>query len=200
MRWVPIFDPFIIFYQECITVHSSYIFRQEGDFASASGQINGKMRHAQTRGISLQSADDFFTLGKRCPEVRGAFCQVCLEHIVWAYPDGQKLFHKCPHNLKTIVYPLEYHGLASDRDAGVGEPLACKGRKGGDFAGMIKMSNYIEWVKFFQHTSEPYGYPVGKCAWDPCPDPYDFHVGYVAQSAQDLVKFFIFKQEGVPSR
>ena len=92
--------------------------------------------------------------------MRSPLYKVRLEKIVGTHPYRQESSHELGHGLRGVVDPLEENGLASQGNAGIGEPVAGLRGGGGDLVGVVEMGADVERVKTPEEPCQSGGDPL----------------------------------------
>ena len=115
---------------QVVAVAAEHRIGQQRDLAAAARRVDDVVRHRVAGGMAAQLRDDLEALLDRRAEVRRAADRVALVEVVRPDADHQQLVHQLLHRLDVVVDALEQHGLAAERNAGVGEPAAGLGDLG----------------------------------------------------------------------
>src|SRR5690606_2532362 len=109
---------------------------QQWDFAAAAGGVDHIGGNRIAARVTAQSGYDLQSLLYRRTEVGRAGDRVALVQIVWPDASHQQSVHQRLHDFGIVVDALQQHGLAAERDAGIGEAVAGLGDLRGQLVGV----------------------------------------------------------------
>ena len=121
-------------------VHALHVFREDRDLSAAPGRIDHECRNRQTAGPAPEGPHDLDAGLHRRPEVLRARDLIGHIDVVGPYPGHEQPVHELHHHVGRVVHASEQHGLAAERDTGIGEHTQGGHRGRRQFIGMIEVS------------------------------------------------------------
>ena len=140
--------------QQIVAVAADDRIGHQRDLAAAARRVDRQSRHRIARGVAAQRRDDLEPLLDRRAEMRRAGDRVALIEVVGLHPAHQQPVHQPLHHRDIVVDALEQHGLAAERDAGIGQPRRGFGDLRRQLVGMGEVHAHPERMMLAQHPRQ----------------------------------------------